>query len=162
MNLLRASYMGDAHKIVSVMKHSLERRQGKKWSLNSDQTGWLRNQIVTQINSSMNSEENTTHGRIVLAWAIKFAPEDLKIKKDAQEKQVRAEGSLKSNENFMIASTSKKSKEINSEFSLKPLKNKVLHMNLKNLSIRDSNFKESSNIYLDLKLIKSLKSWNSK
>ena len=65
MNLLKAKHINDAQNIVSVMKQSLEGRQGKKWSLNSDQSLWLKNQIMAQINSSMQRSE--TPDKIVLA-----------------------------------------------------------------------------------------------
>ncbi|CAI2369257.1 unnamed protein product [Moneuplotes crassus] len=125
MNLLKSQGRGDVHKIVSIMKNSIENRQGKQWSLNEDQTLWLKNQIANQIRASLKSKNNMTPGKIVLGCSIKFTPQQLASRQVLAKETVKLEGSKNQQKND-TNSNSEESK-----------RTKVLHMKCKNLSIKD-------------------------
>lgn len=151
MNLLKPQGTGDVHKIVSIMKHSIENRQGKQWSLNDDQTLWLRNQITNQIKASLFSKNNKTPGKVVLSCSIKFTPENTNSITQVTEKVVKVEGSQKRRKE-VIDTKIKESKA-----------NKVLHMKCRNLSFMDCETDDSSNVCLaDLQTVKQILSSNTR
>eukprot|EP00344_Euplotes_crassus_P004190 CAMPEP_0196994598 /NCGR_PEP_ID=MMETSP1380-20130617/873_1 /TAXON_ID=5936 /ORGANISM="Euplotes crassus, Strain CT5" /LENGTH=203 /DNA_ID=CAMNT_0042410017 /DNA_START=57 /DNA_END=668 /DNA_ORIENTATION=- len=131
------------------MKHSIENRQGKQWSLNDDQTLWLRNQITNQIKASLFSKNNKTPGKVVLSCSIKFTPDKANSLPQVAEKVVKVEGSQKRRKE-VIGSKFKESEA-----------SKVLHMKCMNLSFMDCETDDPSNVCLaDLKTVKQILSSN--
>ena len=116
MNILKPKANNDVHKIVSIMKTKLENKEGKQWSLSTEQTKWLQAQIENQIRSSLRSKVNLTPGKIVLSCSIKFTPDGHPVIPQVKDKEVR------------VAETQKRRKETQAKEKEEALKNKVLHM----------------------------------
>ena len=142
--------MTDAHNIVTIMKNRLEKRQGKRWTLNEDQIQWLKEQISDQFKTSIRSRRNLTPGKVVLACAIKFVPENEHSAAGTSEIITQVDGTLK------------RRKATVENPSQKVSKNKVLHMSCKNLSMVDYDTEDASSVCLgDLQVINDLISKDS-